>query len=62
MTNGEIAMIVAQLVDTKNIKSGFVRNLAIVDVMKQKFDMDAMSINGADVFAQSEKILDEWYK
>jgi len=59
-TNSQMAMVVAQLVDIKEIQSGFVRNLATAEVIRLRYPTVG-GVDFSEVFAEAESILDKWY-
>ena len=58
MTNNEIAIAIAKQVHDKNISSGFVVDLTIMDCIR-KFNIQPLSIVGQEITKQVEKNLQE---
>ena len=56
MNYNEVALEIAQIIDNKNIESGFVRDLAILDCIK-KFGIEPTSITGQGIQKDVEIIL-----
>ena len=58
MNTKEIALEIAQVIDNRNIKSGFVRALAIQDCIR-KFDIEPLSMIGQALAKDVELILEK---